>query len=157
MAGHTLGPWRWEINERFKSIQLVGGRPQFDLTIIQPARWGLNSATLLIRDTEHDGLNLLHKAHDRRDWIVPFEGRAHHADWCANVSHPDLCLISAAPDLLDALKEILPMAERGAEQCGHDGFCGPEQSCDCACMAAYYDSVSLAKARAAIAKAEGRE
>ena len=70
------------------------------------------------------------------------------------VDHPDMRLIATTPDILDALKEILPMAERGAEQCGHDGFCGPEQSCDCACMAAYYDSVSLAKARKAIQRAD---
>ena len=137
MAGHTPGPWRWEINERFKSIQLVGGRPQFDLTIIQPARWGLNSATLLIRDTEHDGLHLLHKAHERRDWIVPFEGRAHHADWCANVSHPDLCLISAAPDLLEFAKSFVDLYKYSDMR--------PEDEC----------SGLFGAALSAIAKAEG--
>ena len=99
---HTPGPWRWEFNERSKSLQLVGGRPQFDLTIIQPTRWGMSSATLYIRDTSHDGMNLLHKLHERRDWTAPFKGRAHHADWCKDVVHPDMRLIAAAPRLLKA-------------------------------------------------------
>lgn len=64
-------------------------------------------------------------------------------------------LISAAPELLAALKAILPMAENGAAKPGHDGFCGPEQSCDCECMYAAYDSERLYQARAAIRKAEG--
>ena len=64
-------------------------------------------------------------------------------------------IIAAAPDLLAALKAILPMAENGAAKPGHEGFCGSEQSCDCECMAAYYDSEKLMQARAAIRKAEG--
>jgi hypothetical protein len=99
---HTPGPWRWELNEEHKVLHLVGGRPQYDLTIIQPTRWGTGSATLLIRDTAHDGMNLLHKLHERRDWVVPFVGREHHASWCADVSHPDMRLIAAAPNLLEA-------------------------------------------------------
>ena len=63
-------------------------------------------------------------------------------------------LISAAPDLFEALKAILPMAENGAATPGHEGFCGPEQSCDCECMHAAYDSERLYQARTAIAKAE---
>ena len=64
-------------------------------------------------------------------------------------------LMCAAPDLLVALKRLLPMAELGAASPVHDGFCGPEQSCDCTCMAAYHDSKALEKARTAIANAEG--
>ena len=64
-------------------------------------------------------------------------------------------LIAAAPDLFAALKAILPMAENGAATPGHEGFCGPEQSCDCECMHAAYDSERLNQARAAIRKAEG--
>lgn len=104
MSKHTPGPWRWELNEQFKGLKLVGGDRPFDLTIIQPTRWGMDSATLLIRDTAHDGLNLLHKLHERRDWIAPFDGRAHHAKWCADVTHPDMRLIASAPDLLAALE-----------------------------------------------------
>ena len=107
MSKHTPGPWRWELNEKFKNLHLVGGKPMFDLTIIQPIRWGTQRATLFIRDTAHDGMNLMHKLHERRDWIAPFPGREHHADWCADVTHPDMRLIAAAPDLLEALKRAL--------------------------------------------------
>lgn len=110
MSKHTPGPWRWELNEEYKSIHLVGGRPRYDLTIIQPTRWGMGSATLMIRDTAHDGMNLMHKLHERRDWIAPFAGRAHHADWCADVVHPDMRLIAAAPELLEACLWLKPYA-----------------------------------------------
>lgn len=98
-ATHTPGPWRWQLNESHKSLSLVGGKPMYDLTIINPTRWGMSSATLMIRDTAHDGMNIMHKLHERRDWIARFPGRAHHADWCADVTHPDMRLIAAAPDL----------------------------------------------------------
>lgn len=104
-AKHTAGPWRWQLNESSKSLQLVGGRPEFDLTIIEPVRWGMGSATLFVRDTAHDGMNLLHKLHERRDWIAPFPNRVHHAKWCVGIKHPDMQLIEAAPDLLEALQK----------------------------------------------------
>jgi hypothetical protein len=131
---HTPGPWRWEINEKSKSVHLVGGKPQFDLTIIDAERWGMSSATLRLRDVAHDGMNIMHKIHERRDWVAPFPGRKHHADWCAAVRHPDMQLIEAAPDLLEALQSFI------AEQDEHQGLVTVET----------YD-----KARAAIAKATG--
>lgn len=120
-AKHTPGPWRWELNEKHRQIHLVGGRPQFDLTIIEPARWGMNCATLMIRDTAHDGMNLMHKLQERRDWIAPFPGRAHHASWCAGVSHPDMRLIEAAPDLLDAAQKVLDHLNARITQASVDG------------------------------------
>lgn len=108
---HTPGPWRWEINEKHKTVHLVGGVPQFDLTIIEPTRWGMHKASLMIRDTAHDGMNIMNKLHERRDWIAPFPGRHHHANWCADVVHPDMRLIAAAPELLDALQLITQWRE----------------------------------------------
>jgi len=113
---HTPGPWRWELNEATKTLHLAGGKPQFDLTIIKPIRWGMGSATLMIRDTAFDGMNLMHKLHERRDWIKPFPGRAHHARWCVGVSHPDMALIEAAPDLLAALRAVVSVADRKTDE-----------------------------------------
>lgn len=108
-AKHTPGPWRWEFNGNAKRMVLVGGRPRYDLTIMDFARWGMTGAVAEFRDTAHDGMNIMHRLCDRPDWIVPFEGRSHHADWCADVIHPDARLIAAAPDLLEALVAALQM------------------------------------------------
>jgi len=139
-AQHTPGPWRWEFNQKHKTLQLVGGRPtQYDLTIIQPTRWGMGSATLFIRDTAPDGFNLLHKLHERPDWIAPFPGRAHHANWCADVTHPDMRLIATAPELLEALQVVVKDWTAQFERRGHLAPAWCKQ------------------ARAAIAKATGQE
>lgn len=103
-AKHTPGPWRWEINRSSKVLHLVGGQPhQYDLTIMDFDRWGMSRAVATLRDTAEDGMNIMHRLCDRPDWIAPFPGRAHHADWCADVTHPDMRLMAAAPDLLNAL------------------------------------------------------
>lgn len=101
-AKHTPGPWRWELSKSSKHLSLVGGDPEYDLTILEPTRWGMQSATLMIRDTAHDGMNIMHRLDERPDWIAPFPGREHHARWCSGVIHPDMRLIEAAPDLLEA-------------------------------------------------------
>lgn len=106
MSGHTKGPWRWELNLKHRGLSLVGGEVKYDLTIIQPTRWGMGSATLLIRDTSIAGMNELFKLHERSDWIKAFPNREHHKDWCADVDHPDMRLIASAPDLLEALEAI---------------------------------------------------
>lgn len=100
---HTAGPWRWEFNRKHKVLHLVGGKPTYDLTIMDFDRWGMAGAVATLRDTAHDGMNIMHRLCDRADWIAPFEGRAHHAEWCSNVIHPDMRLMAAAPDLLAAL------------------------------------------------------
>jgi hypothetical protein len=124
-APHTAGPWRWELNEQHKLVHLVGGKPQFDLTILEPIRWGMGRAGLMIRDTAHDGMNIMHKLHERRDWIAPFPGRSHHANWCADVTHPDMRLIAAAPDQhavcleLDRLMLVIESAVRHSDPRNH--------------------------------------
>ena len=52
-------------------------------------------------------LDLQTKLHERDDWWQAFPGRGHHADWCAAVKHPDMQLIEAAPDMLDALRKAV--------------------------------------------------
>lgn len=111
MSGaHTPGPWRFEFNAAYKNVHLVGGRPQYDLTIMDFCRWGMGHATMLLRDTAHDGMNIMHKLHERPDWIAPEPGREHHKNWFQLVKHPDIALIEAAPDLLAALEGILAVA-----------------------------------------------
>lgn len=133
---HTPGPWRFEFNAKHRSVHLVGGRPRFDLTIMDFCRWGMGGATMRLRDTAHDGMNMMYKLHDRPDWIAPEPGREHHKDWFQRVVHPDIRLIEAAPDLLEALKEV-------AEVFGEDWREGSTQR--------YLGD----RARAAIAKVEG--
>lgn len=110
-ALHTAGPWRWEFNSKHKALHLVGGKPTYDLTIMDFDRWGMGGAVATLRDTAEDGYNIMHRLCDRPDWIAPFEGREHHADWCANVIHPDMLLIAAAPQLLAALKSAKNLLE----------------------------------------------
>ena len=135
-AAHTPGPWRWELIERSKILHLVGGKPTYDLTIMDFHRWGMHRSGVSFRDTAHDGMNIMHKLQNRRDWIAPFEGREHHASWCANVVHPDAVLIAAAPELLAALKELDAATDR-QRRCGQP------------------ISDAQKKARAAIAQATG--
>jgi hypothetical protein len=102
---HTPGPWRWEINLSSKHIELVGGGGRaFDLTVMEPKRWGMNSATLWFRDPAESGMNLMLAPHEQPQWTPPFPDEEHHTDWRRNITHPDACLIASAPELLVALK-----------------------------------------------------
>lgn len=111
---HTPGPWRFEFNAKHRNVTLVGGQPtKYDLTIMDFCRWGMNGATMLLRDTAHDGMNIMHKLHDRPDWIAPQPGREHHKSWHQLLTHPDIRLIEAAPDLLSAMNGLLAYFESG--------------------------------------------
>jgi hypothetical protein len=103
---HTPGPWRWELNMSSKHIELVGGGGRaFDLTIMEPRRWGMGSATLWFRDPANDGMNLMRAPHEVPTWTPPFQDEKHHASWRLNLTHPDACLIAAAPKLLYFLEK----------------------------------------------------
>ena len=118
MSGsHTPGPWRWEFNEKHKGLHLVGGKPMYDLTIIDFERWGMNKATMRMRDTAHDGFDLMFRVHERQDWIAPEHGREHHKHWHQLLTHPDAKLIEAAPDLL---KVLLMVRDAAIDQRGMD-------------------------------------
>lgn len=118
-AGPTPGPWRWEFNASSKDVSLVGGRIRYDVTVMDFTRWGMGGAVpRFVEPTDiPNGLQLLHKLSDRKDWIAPFPDREHHADWCAQVTHPDArWMQEAAPDritrLLDELQRLRAENER---------------------------------------------
>lgn len=105
MNQHTPGPWRWEINLQYKSIQLCGGKPLFDKTVMGVKRWGMNGATPTFQDV--NGYHLI-EAKDVAE-VVP--GREHHKEWFQTLNQADANLIAAAPDLLEALQEMLLVDE----------------------------------------------
>ena len=113
MTVHTPGPWRWEYNAAHKSVHLVGGRPQYDLTVMDFSRWGMGGAVPRFRDTAVDGMDLMDRLCDKPDWIAPATGREHHKHWFQLVTHPDARLMAAAPEMADALRAILFQLTQG--------------------------------------------
>ena len=128
---HTPGPWRWEVNHKYKQVSLCGER-NFDLEVMDFRRWGMQGAQPMFRDDDQ----ILHGV-DVFSAAVP--GREHHAEWFQTLDHPDARLIAAAPDLLGALK-LTPLDLHVADERG-----------PCLCSQCKFRRA----AAAAIAKAEG--
>ena len=138
---HTPGPWRWEVNLKSRQIQLCGGKPRFDLTVMDFVRWGMWSAQpRLLRPMANSTMMLLEHA---TRYAVVVEGREHHSDWFQGIDHPDAKIIEAAPDLYQALAELRINANRLC-----DRNLGGTYEEDC--------RRSLAKAEAALTKARGQ-
>lgn len=108
MANPTPGPWRWEVNRKNHRVQLCGGVPQFDLTVMDFVRWGMTSAQPRFLDPADLGPKSLRPMILCRSemWARPIVGREHHADWMQGIDHPDANLIAAAPDLYAAAKNL---------------------------------------------------
>lgn len=103
----TPGPWRWEVNLRNKRIQLCGGKPAYDLTVMDFERWGMQSAKpRVLKPKAHSSLMILE---DFTAYIQPKEGREHHEDWFQVVKHPDMNLIEASPLLLELVIKAMKL------------------------------------------------
>lgn len=104
---HTPGPWRWEFNADSKTLQLCGGMPKFDKTVMDFARWGMGGASPRFNGKPAgDDHDILFRPSERQDWTVPFPGREHHASWLMDITHPDAQLIASAPDLAKRVHEL---------------------------------------------------
>ena len=108
----TPGPWRWEINRKNKSVEICGGHPKqgfgrYDLTVMSFARWGMNSAAPRFWNWSNGNWSTPPKRADELAVAVP--GREHHANWFADIDHPDAQIIVAA---VSALPALLAAAEK---------------------------------------------
>ena len=133
---YTPGPWRWELNRKHHGVSICGGKRPFDLTVMDFVRYGMSrAAPRFLEPLDDSSMMLLHRC-ERYAATVP--GREHHADWFQTIDHPDAHLIAAAPDLLEALKTLL------------------DSGCQCPVQEPGKHWASCEKARAAVAKAEGK-
>ncbi len=145
---HTPGPWRWEINRKHKSINLCGGLPagEFDKTVLGFERYGMHGAAPVFHNWTEDGWG--GKPKRVFELAVEAGGREHHASWFALIDHPNAHLIAAAPDLLDAIKDLLEAYSKPDRRLCCDGR-------DCGCRGATVHQQAEHYARRAIDRAEG--
>ena len=119
-ARHTPGPWRWELNAKSKQVELCGGKNPHDLIVMDFVRWGMGGAAPRLRE-DRDELNIMHRC---ERWAEPVVGHEHHASWFQTVNHPDMNLIAAAPDLLEACMAAMRIADLWSPVTGdHDEEC----------------------------------
>jgi hypothetical protein len=108
----TPGPWRWELNRKGKRVQLCGGVPRFDLTVMDFIRWGMGGAQPRFLEAWKSNSMMLLENAPKFGKDVP--GREHHSDWFQTIDHPDAHLIAAAPDLYAALEHAERFCPCGA-------------------------------------------
>lgn len=105
--GYTAGPWRWEVNRKSQIVSMCGGEPagRFDKTVLDFVRWGMSRAAPRFwfwKDSRHWS-----EEPKRADALAQaVSGREHHADWFADVDHPDARLIALAPELASAVRAL---------------------------------------------------
>lgn len=105
--GHTDGPFRFEVRPHNHHVELCGGIPKFDLTVMQFTRWGMGGGQPYLRGKTKDGKHcLIFKLSERPDWTTHAEGREHHVEWFRLIKHPDAQLLEAAPELLTEVRRL---------------------------------------------------
>lgn len=107
----TRGPWRWEYSSSSKSVELVGGTPLYDKTVMDFKRWGMGGACPVFNKKTNLGYNTLERVCDVEEWIVPHKNREHHLNWCADIDHPDARLIAASPMLYELLVNLIQVSD----------------------------------------------
>lgn len=104
----TPGPWRWELNENAKRLQLCGGKRPYDIIVMDFVRYGMHGAAPRFNSEIKEGMNIMYRA-EKFSVIVP--GREHHAHWFKSLDHPDAVLIQNAPRLLEVGMKLLALSE----------------------------------------------
>ena len=98
MSNFTKGPWFWVVNKKHKSVDLHCGSHE----VMRLERYGMQGAqpTFLSDCKKYQGAKA-------SDMAIEVRGREHHADWFMTIDHPDAQLISAAPDMYEALRMVV--------------------------------------------------
>jgi hypothetical protein len=109
----------------------------FDKTVMQFGRWGMQGAAPLFNSHAQTNHNIMEFAHEINGWIKPFEGREHHAKWCASLNHPDAQLIAAAPTMLEALRLAVVALAHASES--NETYSAAYASVDAAIRAATFE------------------
>jgi hypothetical protein len=139
---HTPGPWRWEVSLRARAMQLCGGRPRFDKTVMDFTRWGMSGARIRLMHPQGPDERDLMLMENAETFCRVVPGREHHADWFQTIDHPDAHLIAAAPELKAALEAALA---RLLAHAGDFARWNPDETAD---------NAAIALARTALAKAD---
>ncbi|QQT43318.1 Uncharacterised protein [Sphingobacterium multivorum] len=117
IQAYTPAPWRWEFNERSKSIQICGGVPKYDLIVMDFVRYGMNGAQPRFNVSHENGMQIMENANTMGSVI---KGREHHQSWFKSISHPDALLMVKAPEMLEMLKEANKVIEWYMENANPD-------------------------------------
>ena len=95
--------WTWDINLDSKHVKLRTVNPVCGNIIMDFVRYGMGMAA-----PRFNVNGIMHRA-DELTAVVP--GREHHKSWFRTIDHPQARLISQAPTMEYALKQIIAQCE----------------------------------------------
>lgn len=148
----TPGPWRFEVNEKLKTVQLCGGEARHDLIVMDFVRYGMSGAAPRFNKCIQPDTNIMERAEHFAQTVT---GREHHASWFKGIGHPDANLIEQAPAILLAL-QLIAAGHARIERFPHSQsfeFCfgGMRYSVHDFNLSPVFDHIGWAKARAILA------